>query len=133
MARIGRQDQERLIKDWLPRVRMLPVRRRPIRIVMICVLVGALATCMLIVLAALWSKNGFSWSAHGPLAMVFLGFAAICFAYLGKLQACDDELLGIEAAVIKGDWDDLLKSLRRLSCYSGFKGILDDVKGLKPG
>lgn len=123
--------QQRLSNEWLPRLRQLHTDRRPIRWLMITVLLTPFVfLCILVVISLLDHKN-IGWE-RGSLGAVLLGLSALCFTYLGKLQECHDIVLSIELAVIAGDSELLYRAISRLTCYGAFRGILADARRILP-
>jgi hypothetical protein len=123
--------QQRLIVEWLPRLRQLHHDRRPIRRLMITVLLTPFLFLCIFVARLLLNNNSLDFR-NGSLGAMLLGLSALAFTYLGKLQECHDIVLSIELAVIAGDSDLLYKAIAKLTCYGSFRGILDDARRLLP-
>lgn len=120
-----------LKEDWLPEVRLAVKKRKPIRTLMIGVLVTTFAVLTIGAVIAVLGSDGISWGS-GPTVAVFMGFAAIVFVYLGQIQACDEVMPCISLAVHRGCWNQLKKSLKKLECYGNFEGLIGHVRDIIP-
>ena len=121
--------QQRLIRAWLPRLRELTRRRRPLLWLMVAVLLVPLVVTLLFVVHLVWlvwSREPVTWTETG-ITSVLLPVACLSFVYLGKLQSCSDGLLVIELAVYCGDADRLSKAIGQITCFAEFQGVLRDA------
>ncbi len=129
MAKIDPEIQRQLIKHWVPQLRAVERKRRPIFYLMVtCIVVP------LIIAAGLVINQGFILNdidaAQSLFSGILCGVSALAFRYLGALQNCNDVLVWIEGCVRLGDKDALLRVIPHLSCLGAFKGIIEDAKQL---
>ena len=127
MASIDSKTRKRLEEQWLPRVRELERRRRPIFRLLVAILLIPLVLAILLVanqIFILKDIDGF----QSTLSSFFIGLSAFTFVYLGKLQKCNDVLVIVEGTVYLGDRDAILEAMSNLSCLGGFREIFEDVK-----
>lgn len=123
-----------LLEDWLPRVRDHARRRRPIKWLMIGILLLGLAVCVLSIVVVL-----LSYPEHlvvpGGFMTLFLGYVPLCVRYVGKLQTWNDQALVIELAIVGGDWDDLFVAVKPLGGYGNLGRMVkdDDKRGSRTG
>jgi hypothetical protein len=122
--------QSRLIELWLPRLQDLKRQRQPLQRLMIAILLVPLVSAVLVVAHMIYALfmsspvGGIELTAAGSL----LGLSCFCFLYLGKIQACNDQLVEIEFALVMGDQTHLRRALSQLTCMGAFKGIFSDAK-----
>lgn len=121
---------KRLIDHWLPELHAVRDRRRGIRRLMIFLFSLPLGLTLAGAIAA-YVKGSVSLTDGGAL-MFLSGWAAVAFVYLGKLQACDDVVHEISLTVYLGFIEPMLGAVRKLSCYSKFRGVIADVRNILP-
>lgn len=127
---ISEEQRDYLLNHWLPRVHRLAEQRRPIRRLMVGVLITMCIVCLAAFIPPLVGIAEWNVSKHGITGMTTLMVFAIVFGYLGKLQSCDDQLLGFDLAVCQGEWECLMKTIDGLSCYSRHIEIIKDIQNL---
>jgi hypothetical protein len=94
---------------------------------LMCVVLLVPLILMVVLVAHMLIVENFHW-VEGAITTSLLGVSALCFVYLGRIQACNDDLILIELAVIKGDEELLYKAISKISCFGSFREILSDVK-----
>lgn len=136
MTPINPDTQNLLRKEWVPRLDRLREQRRPLRNVMIGIILAPLVLALAIVVRMVFFSDDRSWF-EGSLIFGLISFSAVFFVYLGKLQACDDAIHEIICTVFLGYVEPLLRAIKKVTCYSQFRGIIDDVgkifkQGIRP-
>ena len=122
------QDKRWLKENWLPLIDQILDRRKPIKYLMIGVLVVMVAVCLVAAVPPLMGWVEFHWSPRGTSLVIALLIFAVVFAYLGKLQACDDQIPIIHLAVGMGDRKLLFEAVARLGGYGELAGIIKHVQ-----
>src|SRR4051812_49001151 len=118
-----------LKEEWLPRLIDLGSRRRPMQRLMIGILLIPLILSVVIIVHVIFISKDYKW-VEGVVVTFLLGLSSVCFVYIGKIQACNDELLAIEYAVIVGDQALLIDMISKLGCFGSFREILNDARRL---
>lgn len=117
--------QTRLRQEWLPVLRQVREQRRPMRLLLIAIVLIPLV-CVVVLLNHMWERD--LKSAEVVIAGGLMTVVATAFIYLGKIQACDDVLPRIECAILLGYMELLVEATADLGCYGQLKGVIEDAR-----
>jgi hypothetical protein len=126
VASLDQETKLVLIEQWLPRVRELRDQRKPIFIIMTCIIIVPLVATIALLLQQVLTKE-IDFMKLG-ISGLLLGISAIPFVYLGRLQQCNDVIVAIELQVILGDREQIIKSIASISCFGKMQDLLRDIR-----
>jgi hypothetical protein len=113
--------------EWLPIVWERYRAGRPMRLLMIGVLLTPLLGALALFVCALCAAGTFGW-AGGTAFAALSGTSYLNFVYLGKLISCGEVPIKIEYAVTARNERKLDKAIEEITCYGQFRTIVDDYK-----
>jgi hypothetical protein len=116
------------MKEFLPRIKEVRDGRKPMRIVMTCIICAPILVALILAGSFLFKDVDplLQFGCAGVLALCLYP-ASLGFAYLGKLQSCDDILVKIDLAVIMGNAPLLDKCIANLDCMGRMRGMMTDA------
>lgn len=123
-SRIKPSTRKWLEEQWLPEIRAIPERRRPMKRLLMAIAIGPLAFVIVWVCFLLMSGTDFHLK-QGAVLTSMVGLSVGSIVFLGKLQSCDDQIPQIALAVGLNDEQMLRNSISQLGCYSGFRRHLE--------
>jgi len=133
VATIDDETKRLLSEQWIPRLRELRSQRKPIFLLMACLLLVPLVAAGAVFVQQFWGADGgLNLKASGISGML-LGVSAIPFVYLGRLQSCNDVLVVVEFSVLMGDRDQLVKSISNISCFGKMQDLMHTIQPFVKG
>ena len=128
MTSLDDATKQLLVEQWLPRLRELPDRRKPMLWLMTAILLIPIATAFGILISLLFSQQYMVLKAG--ICAPLLGVSALAVDFYRRIQSCNDVLLEIEFQILLGDRDKIVHSISNISCLGRIQSVLNEARPL---